>query len=459
MKGFLVGVVVATTLSFRGAEAAPAHVMLERTSAERTSAERAAVDVDALLTGARGAPAMICQLASRAVRSMGWGNGGEPPVTRLAVMVPERIEPLAATAMNRLLQALGDADACVGEMASQLLATQPDSLIREPMVERLSSRDSVVRASALTVLGRGNVRESAVSVRRVLRDDVSSVRANAAWASGRLRDGGALRALHDLMDDRNTAVRLAAVTSLGQIDSTRSVAALAPLLANDPSPQVRRTAAWAIGNIDPREGSAALARALRDRDASVREMSAWALGQQRRLTDEAGEALMTMVSRDDDVDARESAAWTLGNTNHRAATNVLATAAAEDRSADVREIAAWAVGSIGNGNGGTAPAALLRALKDKEPKVRRATAWALKELRDPATLDAVVDALEREDVDRVRQALIRAAADMGGGSDRAVRALVSSSDAKVRELAVRSLVRGRAVDPWPWPMPRPRPFP
>lgn len=441
MKSFLMGVVVTTTLTAGGAG---------------TSVSRAALDVEALLASARGAPVAMCQLATRAVRGMGWGRSGEPPVTRLPASMPERLDVLPTPTVARLVQALGDTDACVGEMASQLLATQPDSSIMAPMVERLSSRDSVVRASALAVLGRGDVREAATSVRRVLRDEVASVRANAAWAAGRLRDGAALRALHDLVEDRNTVVRLAVVTSLGQIDSTRSVATLTPLLANDPSPQVRRTVAWAIGNIDAREGAVALTRALRDRDASVREMAAWALGQQRRLTDDAGEALMNMVSRDDDADVRESAAWTLGNTRHRAAMNVLATAAADDRVADVREIAAWAAGSVGETQ---APAALVRALRDREAKVRRATAWALKELHDPKTLDAVVDALEREDVDRVREALVRAAAGLGGGSDRAVRALVSSSDARVRELAVRSMVRGRAIDPWPWPMPRPRPFP
>lgn len=458
MKNFLAGMVATATLTFGGSDAG-ARSSADVVSTSGVVEATAALDVEALLSGARGAPALMCQLATRAVRGMGWGNGGEPPATRLPVMAPQRTEVLPVASVNRVVQALADNDPCVGEMASQLLATQPDSLIMAPMVERLSSRDSLMRGAALTVLGRGDVRDAATAVRRVLRDEVVSVRANAAWASGRLRDGGALRSLHDLVDDRNTMVRLAVVTSLGQIDSTRSVATLAPLLANDPSPQVRRTVAWAIGNIDPREGSAALTRGLRDRDASVREMAAWALGQQRRLTDEAGDALIAMVTRDEDPDARESAAWTLGNTNHRSAANALATAAAEDRSADVREIAAWAVGSIGNGNGSTAPSALLRALKDKEPKVRRATAWALKELHDPATLNAVVDALEKEDVDRVRQALVRAAADLGGGSDRAVRALVNSSDAKVRELAVRSLVRGRAVDPWPWPMPRPRPFP
>jgi hypothetical protein len=55
--------------------------------------------------------------------------------------------------------------------------------------------------------------------------------------------------------------------------------------------------------------------------------------------------------------------------------------------------------------------------------------------------------------------LVRALAKSGARSEEAFNELLSSSDPKVREMAVRGLAGHNAFDPAPWPWPRPRPFP
>src|SRR3954467_10389053 len=45
--------------------------------------QRAPLDVTALLTAARGAPPVICSLASRAIRSLGWGDRSDAPAPPL----------------------------------------------------------------------------------------------------------------------------------------------------------------------------------------------------------------------------------------------------------------------------------------------------------------------------------------------------------------------------------------
>src|SRR5712671_1888986 len=78
----------------------------------------APVDVAALLTAARGAPPMICALASRAVRSYGWGDWSDGPATPLSSVVSltrdefDSKQPLPAADVQRLLTGLASDDAC-----------------------------------------------------------------------------------------------------------------------------------------------------------------------------------------------------------------------------------------------------------------------------------------------------------------------------------------------------------
>src|SRR4026207_1369436 len=46
--------------------------------------ERTEIDVSALLTAARGAPPIICSLASQSLRNFGWGDWNDAPSTPLS---------------------------------------------------------------------------------------------------------------------------------------------------------------------------------------------------------------------------------------------------------------------------------------------------------------------------------------------------------------------------------------
>src|ERR1700682_510020 len=56
---------------------------IERGSWKRGEQRSATVDVAALLTAARGAPPVICSLASRAIRGYGWGDRSDAPASPL----------------------------------------------------------------------------------------------------------------------------------------------------------------------------------------------------------------------------------------------------------------------------------------------------------------------------------------------------------------------------------------
>lgn len=110
-------------------------------------------------------------------------------------------------------------------------------------------------------------------------------------------------------------------------------------------------------------------------------------------------------------------------------------------------------------NGAKAPSGLLRLLNDENADTRLKAAWALGQIQDSGALPAIRDALRTEKNDHVRRGLIRALMKSGERSEAALTELLNSSDAHVREAAVRGLTGRNAFDPWPWPWPRPRPFP
>jgi beta-lactamase regulating signal transducer with metallopeptidase domain/HEAT repeat protein len=232
-------------------------------------------------------------------------------------------------------------------------------------------------------------------------------------------------------------------------------ALLANVLKTDTSATLRRVAAWGLAQYaDVEVASDALANALRrDADASVREMAAWALANGRGNSANI-EALTTALRRDANVKVRATSAWALGSLSEREAVDELA-AALSDTSRSVRYRAAWAIGST---EPKTAPKALIGMLNDKDADIRKVVAWALYNIQDPEAVPALDAAMQKETDRDVQRALIRAMASTGERSVDAIKKLIDSKDAGVREAAIRALAGGGSgYGPWPWPWPDPRP--
>ena len=231
---------------------------------------------------------------------------------------------------------------------------------------------------------------------------------------------------------------------------------LANILRTDSDPALRRTAAWGLSEYaDTRVAAEALAEALRkDSDASVREMAAWALAEGNGNST-AVAALSAAIRGDANENVRATAVWALGQLDDHEASDVLVTALG-DKSKRIRMRAAWALGNL---EPREAPKALVAGLRDPDPGVRELTAWALYQIEDPSTVSALNEALRVEANKDLQIAYIRALAAMGEKSVDAVRGLLTSSDPKIKSMAVRALAGGNAAGPWPWPWPEPRPYP
>jgi hypothetical protein len=166
--------------------------------ASSVSYDREAVDINTLLTAARGAPPMICSLAAQAVRGWGWGDWSDAPVTPLGKTVTLRdtdsnTRTLSDADVQLLLASLGSDDACVREIGVRIIGRKGNPRIASGLIERLSASSSTLREIAALGLGLAEPREAVDPLIRALRDSEVGVRANSAWALGHSENGRAGR--------------------------------------------------------------------------------------------------------------------------------------------------------------------------------------------------------------------------------------------------------------------------
>ncbi len=230
-----------------------------------------------------------------------------------------------------------------------------------------------------------------------------------------------------------------------------------------------------------------LAKTLRtDPEASVRRVAAWGLADHARY-EAATAALVSAATTDADMQVREMAVWALAEARPTTEVRRALTAAAASQDPSLRRTAIWALGNVGDEASldavlpalksddakvramaawaigsmepDKAPAPLLNALQDSDSKVRRTATWALYSIEDPASLPALEAAFAKETDPALRRDMVRAMGNMGDAATDALTRLVSSDDKEIRVAAISALAGGNANGPWPWPWPWPRPNP
>src|SRR5256885_626482 len=93
------------------------------------------IDVRALPTPPKRAPAMVCSLAANAIRNWGWGDWNDAPSTPLSFAKATTTsddfdsQPLPAADIQLLLAGLAADDACVRELSVRLIGTQKPEVV------------------------------------------------------------------------------------------------------------------------------------------------------------------------------------------------------------------------------------------------------------------------------------------------------------------------------------------
>lgn len=227
----------------------------------------------------------------------------------------------------------------------------------------------VLPGAALELRGAGTVPDGPVSFPVGQTQDRTDPleRARAAWRLGELqRPEGVTPLLQHLRDDDAT-LRAVAAWALAEIKDDRAVPALEGVLANDPDPAVRELAALALGEIGADAGVPALTIAVQS-DMPVQPAAAWALRRIGGLRAVATDGISPWLDLDGVAPPFRTAAPLAADAARRA----LGSADAAERA-----LGAWSFGVAADA---AAVDVLIEHIRDTDPTVRAAVVWALDEI-------------------------------------------------------------------------------
>jgi HEAT repeat protein len=230
---------------------------------------------------------------------------------------------------------------------------------------------------------------------RPLNEPTAQARAEAACDAGRRGDVEKIPTLIAMLGD-DTKTEL-----LHCWDSGR----WSPALETFKHPSPGEQAAIALASMGP-TAYPPLTNQLDNANATVRRNAAWAIGELTRMPprerDSAVPQLITLLS-DSDEWVRMAAARALGEVRNLTAVPKLI-ATLSDADWHVRELAVWALSELKDERAVTALCNVL--LSDTRVEVRRGAAEALGEIRSPAALPSLKQALNDADVNaRARWAI------------------------------------------------------
>jgi HEAT repeat protein len=176
------------------------------------------------------------------------------------------------------------------------------------LIELLNDECPLVRVSVAYALGRNKSEQAIVPLIEQLKHDWNGyVRKGIVWALGTCRATLGLPSLISSLQYDITAVRLWAASALGQLGDITAIAPLVDALTQDPMSAVRANCAWALGklmvqmrlegkyNETYHEVIDALIYALEDDDLSVQSDARIAL---RKIGDSRGLKVLDRIEMD-----------------------------------------------------------------------------------------------------------------------------------------------------------------
>jgi len=153
------------------------------------------------------------------------------------------------------------------------------SMDKGQLLDYLGDPDPNVRAAAARALGRINWPETAGSVAKLLDDSVETVRREAAFAIGQMRDTTAFLSLTmNLDDEKSNPVKAEMIKSLGKLGNLVAVAMIREYM-DDPDPEIRGAVALALSRMRGHNRVQDLIELSRDSIEDVRWKAVFAMMQ------------------------------------------------------------------------------------------------------------------------------------------------------------------------------------
>ena len=278
-------------------------------------------------------------------------------------------------------------------------------------------------ASAMMVLPQ---KYTVLPLLKLLKNKHPQVKQNAIWTLGFCGNESTAADLHSLLNDKNVEVRRETVLALKRLGATQSVPILIETLRTEKDPWVKYDIARALGMPGNQGAVYALINTLmKEKNWYVKSACIEALG--HIGSDKAMSILSHILITDAGEDAawaRTKTAWALAEIGEKSIP--LLTNALRDNEESTRRRAGWALIKIGNPSvkllisslreinkftrervaqtlgwigDERAVNSLLWTLKDEEPSVVSAAAWALGRIGSPAALSELQSLVNNKNID------------------------------------------------------------
>jgi HEAT repeat protein len=249
---------------------------------------------------------------------------------------------------------------------------------------------SISIQNLIYVLGKLKDKEAIPGLVELLKDEVSSVRRDAASALRGTQDKEAVSRMIELLKDDELYVRRAAASALTGTQDKEAISGLVELLKDNENSDVCSVAAYALTGTQDKEAISGLVDLLKDYDKYVRRAAASALtGTQDK------EAISKLVEllKDENSSVRRDAASALTRTKDKEAISGLVELLKYDENSDVRSAAAYALTRTKDKE---AVSRMVELLKDENSSVRRDAASALTRTKDKEAVSKLVELLKDE---------------------------------------------------------------
>jgi HEAT repeat protein len=234
--------------------------------------------VAAMVSALRDSDRDIRWRAAKALQSIGWQPASDEQSVWRAVAQCEFVKAadFGAVAVESLIAELEDANSPSRREVANSLGRIGDARAIKPLLAAVGDPDPNIRVAAVDALN--GFRDPVVVAKLIeaLKDPNKYVRAVAAAALGNAADTSAVEPLVAVLTDDDWAVRKAAGEALARMRDKRAVEPMLGLL-NDPDQDVREAAVHALGEIRDLSAVGSLIRALVDPQLSVRNLASGAL--------------------------------------------------------------------------------------------------------------------------------------------------------------------------------------
>ncbi len=297
------------------------------------------------------------------------------------------------------------------------------------LTDIVNDKSSPLREAAISALGkiRPVTSDAVRTLITNLKSDDYSVRRNIIEALAAARDKRSVYALMKIAKNERSDDRKYAISALGEIDCSEQFGLLAGFLSHE-NWEIRVKAASALGKLNDKRAVNPLIRSLKDIDDEVVGAAAEAIG--RLKAKNAVPELLAAFKKavkKDDASAIEKACRALGELGSKEAVELIVKCL-DSRHDNIRYAAETALGSIGDP---IAVAALLKRLKNRDFYERKYSVEALGKIKDKTALPDITKLLNDGD-SRVAEA--------------ALKAVIGFEDEKKSVEAVNILRSGRYYD-------------